>query len=154
MMGMAEAAQGAQHPGDEAMSCDQIFAELRTMEGTGVSDANVAQTDALTQEGRALSARHAAEIVRIKTPPPLAIVASLLPNAVGAALMAPEQARQVAAAMKLKSADARYSAKLGEQMDAEIADVTALMDANPRLPMLAQMAMEKDCKPPAEFQHE
>lgn len=148
MMRMGEDQPGNHRTGDGAMSCDDIFAELRTMQGEGVSQANIAQTDAVIAEGRALGAQHAAEMARQMTPSPLALVSALLPNAVGAALMAPEQARQVAAMARLKAADASYSAALGEHMDANIADVAKLMDDNPRLPRLAQLAMDKPCEPP------
>lgn len=148
MVRMGEDDPSSHRPGDEAMSCAQIFAELRTMQGEGVSEATAAQTDVVIGEGRALGAQHAAEMARQMTPSPLAIASSLLPNAVGAALMAPEQARQVAAMKKLAAADKRYSAQLSEHMTANTADLNRLMDGNPRLPRLSQLAMQKDCAPP------
>lgn len=150
LMGLDANAPASHRPGDDAMSCAQIFAELRTMQGEGVSDATAAHNDALIAEGRALSARHAAEIARQATPSPLAIASSLLPNAVGAALMAPEQARTALAMQRLKAADQRYSTSLGEQMDANAAEVGELVAANPRLPRLSKLAMHKQCTPPQE----
>ncbi len=148
MMRMGEDDPNTHRPGDDAMSCGQIFAELRTMQGEGVSDANAAQTDALIDEGRVLGAQHAAEMARQMTPSPLAIASSLLPNAIGAALMAPEQARQAVTMAKLKTEDDRYSAQLGQHMAANTADVGQLIDANPRMPRLSQLAMKKNCEPP------
>lgn len=148
MLRMGEDDPSSHRPGDEALSCAQIFAELRTMQGEGVSDATAAQTDEVIRDGRALGALHAAEMARQMTPSPLAIASSLLPNAIGAALMAPEQARTVAAMAKLKTADARYSTQLGEHMATNTAELGQLMDANPRLPRLSQLAMQKNCEPP------
>lgn len=148
MLRMGEDDPSTHRPGDEAMSCEQIFAELRTMQGEGVSDATAAQTDAVIAEGHVLGAKHAAEMARQMTPSPLAIASSLLPNAVGAALMAPEYARQAAAMAQLKTEDAQYNAQLGQHMAANTAEVSQLMDANPRLPRLSQLAMQKNCEPP------
>ncbi|MHB8913150.1 MAG: hypothetical protein ACYC42_11000, partial [Lysobacter sp.] len=136
--------------GDEAMSCEQIFAELSAMQGEGVSDATAAQTDRIIREGRVLGEAHAAEMVRQMTPSPLAIASSLLPNAIGAALMAPEQARTAVAMNKLKTADRHYSGKLGQHMVTNAAQVGQLMDTNPRLPRLSQLAMKRNCQPPQE----
>ena len=118
MIRMDEDDPSTHRPGDETMSCNQIFAELRTMQGEGVSEANAAQTDTVFREAQALGALHAAEMARQMTPSPLAIASSFLPNAVGALLMAPEQARTVAAMAKLKAEDERYSALLHQHMTA------------------------------------
>ena len=148
MMRMGEDDPSTHRPGDEALSCAQIFAEMQTMQGEGVSDANAAQTDALIGESKVLSAKHATEMARQMTPSPLAIASSLLPNAIGAAMMAPEYARQAAAMAQLKADDARFNAQLAQHSTATSVDLNQLMDANPRLPRLIQLSMQKACKPP------
>ena len=144
-MRMGEDDPSTHRPGDEALSCAQIFAEMQTMQGSGVSDANAAQTDALIGESKVLSAKHATEMARQMTPSPLAIASSLLPNAIGAAMMAPEYARQAAAMAQLKADDARFNAQLAHHSTATSVDLNQLMDANPRL---IQLSMQKGCKPP------
>ena len=148
MMRMGEDDPRMHRPGDEALSCAQIFAEMQTMQGDGVSDATAAQTDALIGESKVLGAKHAAEMAKQMTPSPLAIASSLMPNAIGAAMMAPEYARQAAAMAQLKADDARFNAKLAQHSTATSVDLNQLMDANPRLPRLIQLAMQKECKPP------
>ena len=148
MMRMGEDDPSTHRPGDKTLSCAQIFAEMQTMQGAGVSDANAAQTDALIGESKVLSAKHAAEMARQMTPSPLAIASSLLPNAIGAAMMAPEFARQAAAVAKLKTEDEHFNAKLAQHSTATSVDLNQLMGANPRLPRLIQLAMQKTCKPP------
>lgn len=150
MMGMTQDDPQTHRPGDEAMTCNEIFAELGTMQGEGVSETNAAQTEVLVAEGRELSARHTAEMARQATPSPLALASSLLPNAVGAALMAPEYARKMAATRQLKAEDESYAAQLGQQMTASSTDFSQLVQANPRLPRLSQLAMDKNCQPPAD----
>ena len=148
MMRMGEDDPSTHRRGDEGLSCAQIFAEMQTMQGEGVSDANAAQTDALIGESRVLGAKHAAEMAKQMTPSPLAIASSLLPNAIGAAMMAPEFARQAAAVAKLKTEDEHFNAKLAQHSTATSVDLNQLMDANPRLQRLIQLATQKACKPP------
>jgi hypothetical protein len=148
MMRMGEDDPSTHRPGDEALSCAQIFAEMQTMQGDGVSDANAEQTDALIGESKVLGAKHAAEMARQMTPSPLAIASSLLPNAIGAAVMAPEYARQAAAMAQLTADDARFNAQLAQHSTSTSVDLNQLMDANPRLPRLMQLSMQKACKPP------
>ena len=148
MMRMGEDDPSTHRPGDESMSCEQIFAELQTMEGEGISDATATQTDALNEEARVLGAQHEAEMARQMLPSPLAIASSLLPNAVGAALMAPEFARRGAAMTKLKANNERFNAKLNQHSTTSSVELSDLMDTNPRLPRLVQLAMQKECQPP------
>lgn len=150
MMLMGEDDPSTYRPGDEAMTCEQIFAELAAMEGEGVSDATAAQNEAVIDAGRGLAATHGAEIARQMAPPPLAIVASLLPNAAAAPLLAADMARKQAAAMKLKGADQRYNAQVQQQMTVNTDELGTLIAANPRLPRLSQLAIEKDCELPQE----
>ncbi|MDQ3040726.1 MAG: hypothetical protein M3R16_13155, partial [Pseudomonadota bacterium] len=109
-----------------------------------------AQTDALIREGEMLSAKHSAEITRQMTPSPLALAAGVLPNAASAALMAPESARRGVAMSKLKAEDEKYNARLGRHMAANTAEVGQLIDANPRLPRLSQLAIKQNCELPQE----
>ncbi len=148
MMRMGEDDPSTHRPGDESMSCEQIFAELQTMQGEGISDATAAQTDALNEEARVLGAQHKAEMARQMLPSPLAIASSLLPNAVGAALMAPEFARRGAAMTKLKANNERFNAKLNQHSTTSSVELSELMDTNPRLPRLMRLAMQKECQPP------
>ncbi len=148
MMHMGEDDPSSHRLDDEAMSCEQIFAELGTLQGEGVSDASAAETDSMIDEGRELSDLHTAEMARQAIPSPMALASSLLPNAVGAALMAPEQARTLAAMSTLKSADQRYSGKVDQHLATSAGEVGQLMDANPRLSRLSQLAIQKNCELP------
>lgn len=51
--GAAEADPSAKRPGDDAMTCDAIFAELQAEAGAGIGDANGARAEALVVEGTA-----------------------------------------------------------------------------------------------------
>lgn len=151
LMRMGEDDPSTHRPGDDAMSCAQIFAELRTMQGEGVSDATAAQTDAVIQQGLALGTRQAAEhAANQATGMSLAAASSLLPNFAGAMVMAPHQAKEVALMKKWQAEGAHYRGQVSEQTTASTAGVAQLMDANPRLPRLSQLAIKKNCEPPGE----
>lgn len=149
MLRMGEDDPSTHRAGDDAMSCTQIFAELRTMQGEGVSDATAAQTDEVIQQGLALGKRQAAEhAAHQASGMALAAASSLLPNFAGAIVMAPHQAKEVALMKKWQIEGAQYKGQVSQQTTASTVGVAQLIDANPRLPRLSQLAMQKNCEPP------
>lgn len=160
MMGMAKgfeaaaADPGAQRPGDDAMSCSQIFAELKTMAGVGISDATTKQSAAVVNDGTALATRQAGELTAfIAESYALGAGAGLLsaytPNFVGAAIAAAWQAKLMALAAKAQAEQAPINARINQAMLANTGEMSRAMQSNPRFARLAQLGMKKNCEPPA-----
>lgn len=151
----------ASRPGDEALTCAQLFAELKTMRGVGLSDATTRQAAASVEEGVALAQRQAAEIS--------ALVAQTI--AMGAAAGAIDLALtlatggfgggQAAAIASLifianatalatkQQADARpVRGRMNQTMVAGSGELSRSLEANPRFARLGQLAMNQSCPPP------
>lgn len=159
LMGMAagfEAAAAdpnAQRPGDDAMTCTQIFAELTTMRGVGVSDATATQSEAVVKDGTALATRQAGELTAfIAESYALGAGAGLLsaytPNFVGAAIAAAWQAQLMALAAKAQAEQAPIRARTNQAMLANTGEMSRAMQSNPRFARLMQLGMKKNCEPP------
>lgn len=58
----AAADPSARRPGDDAMTCAQIFGELKTIAGVGIADANTAKAEAVVRDRTALATRQAGEM--------------------------------------------------------------------------------------------
>lgn len=160
MMGMAaglEAAANdprARRPGDEAMSCNQIFAELKTMAGVGISEANTAQLDTVVRDGGAAVARGAADTTAFMAETTaigiaMAAMGPYVPNFVGAAIVAAWQARAVAFGARQQAEQAKLTAQMRPAFSAATADLAKSMQANPRFARLGQLAIRKACEAPA-----
>ena len=160
MMGMAKgfaaaaADPSAQRPDDDAMSCSQIFAELKTMAGVGISDATATQSAAVAKDGAALATQQAGEMTAfIAESYALGAGAGLLsaytPNFVGAAIAAALQAKLMALAAKAQAEQAPINARMNQAMLANTGEMSRAMQSNPRFARLAQLGMKKNCEPPA-----
>jgi hypothetical protein len=165
MKAMAQNAQTSMNdpagvrPGDERMSCADIEAEMRTMNGVGVSDQHRAQGEAAKQEFQATAAKQRAEATA------LAAKESAEVSAAAAADTATELATgglvrgRATEAVTRKSLDEQKV--VGERMAKEMApkeqavfgavinsggDMNQSMQSNPRFARLMKLAMDKQCR--------
>ncbi len=145
MMQMGKVDPSAQRPGDDAMTCAQIHAEMVKLQPKGVSAAEAARHEKLVEDGRTLTTRRAAETAAVTAPivaQQTAIAMLPLPNAVSTALLMPQQKalEQVTAA-----AGQRFVAET-RQTTAGAADIIgSKLGSDPRLPRLAQLSASKHC---------
>ncbi len=160
MFGMAtilEAAANdprARRPGDEAMTCAQIFDELKTMADVGLSQATSGRMGAVVKEGQATAARGLAEGTAFMAETTaigiaMAAMGPYVPNFVGAAIVTAWQARAVALGARQQAEQAKLSAKVSPAFTAAAAELAQSMQANPRFARLGQLAIQKACEPPA-----
>jgi hypothetical protein len=160
MFGMAtrfEAAANdprARRPGDEAMACAQIFDELKTMADVGLSKATTAQMATAVQQGQATAARGTAEMTAFMAETTaigiaMAAMGPYVPNFVGAAIAAAWQARAVALGARQQAEQAKLSAQMSPAFTAAAAELAQSMQSNPRFARLGQLAIRKECEPPA-----
>jgi hypothetical protein len=152
-MGAVANDPSARRPGDDSMSCAAIFAELRTMAGVGISEANAARNQAALDESKALGKRQAAEtgafIAETYALGAVAgVVGAFTPNFVGAAIAAAWQAQAVALGTRQMAEQAPVRARATEAMTASMDELTRSMEANPRFARLGQLAADKRCEPP------
>ncbi len=161
MMGMAggmDAAfgdPGAQRPGDNAMTCPQIFAELQTMAGVGISDLNVAQAEAVAAEGVALANKQAAElstfmIASFALGQALGAASLVMPGFVAQAIATAWAGQFVALGVKAQTEQAPVNARMSAVIQSSFGELMQSMQANPRFGRLMQQALAKECEPPAE----
>ncbi|MEO5845255.1 MAG: hypothetical protein ABIQ33_10485 [Caldimonas sp.] len=133
-------------PGDDALTCAQIHAEMVKRQPKGVSAAEAARQEKQIEDGRTLSARRGAETAAQTAPhvaAQTAIAMTPMPNAAATALNAPHQAeiQRITGA-----AGQRYLAEQ-RQSTAGAADVIgSKLGHDPRLMHLAQLSAGKRCK--------
>lgn len=144
-------ASGAERPGDEQMTCDQIIAELKQQPVSGVTPANRAESAAAGAQLKgaigAASGDAAAAMAAGTATTAAASGAALLPggNAVAGAAMSTQMAQQQALIANNKPAiDAARGRAMAANANATM-DVTAMMRAHPRFARLAQLAGAKGC---------
>lgn len=143
----------ARRPGDEQLSCEEIFAEMTALGGDVLSDAGASQADAAVAEGTALGRRQAGEMG--------AFVAGTF--ALGAAMGAASVVMPGFAVAAIATAWASSAAAMGTRQAAEQAalrprrdeailasaeDFERAMAANPRFARLTDLAMDRECKEP------
>jgi len=161
MIGMATsldagaADPSAQRPGDDALTCSAIFTELKTMAGVGISDISAARAEADVREGTAMANRQAGELnAFIAESYALGAVAGLVgaftPNFVGAAIASAWQTQAIALGTRLTAEQAPLRARQSETVLASAKELSQSMNANPRFARLGQLAMNRQCEPPAE----
>ena len=160
MFGLATSLEGAANdpratrPGDEAMSCAQIFDELKAMTDVGLSKATTTQMAGVVQQGQASVARGTAEMTAFMAETTaigiaLAAMGPYVPNFVGAAITAAWQSKAIALGARQQAEQAKLSAQMGPAFSAAAAELAQSMQANPRFARLGQLAMKKECEPPA-----
>jgi hypothetical protein len=143
----------ARRPGDEAMTCATIFAELKTLADVGISETSTAKAEAAVAGGTAMVTRQTAQLTAfIVETYALGLVAGAVgaytPNFVGAALAAAWQARAMGLGATIAADQASLRAPLSEAMLANVGELGESMRANPRFARLMQMGAGKDCEPP------
>lgn len=160
MMGMGESFErgaadtSAHRPNDAALTCEQIMAELQTMEGVGVSDTSAAQSEVAINEATAAAAKGAGEITAFMAETQAlgaaAAGASLLgpvgSYVAGAALSGIVQARQMALAKKAQANQAAVREKMDPVVIASARDMNESMQRNPRFARLLQLGIQKNCR--------
>jgi hypothetical protein len=147
LMNMAQPDPNANLPGDSALSCDQMFAEMQSTPMKGVSNAQAARTEALIEESRTLDARMGAQTQAAIAPETAVLSAAataggLLPNAVNSAAtygaMASINAKTGAAAQANLKERRRLSNETASAIDLHL-------NNNPRVAHLAKLAAAKGC---------
>ena len=143
----------ARRPGDEAMSCAAIFAELKTLADVGISETSAAKAEAAVAGGTAMVTRQTAQLSAfIVETYALGLVAGAVgaytPNFVGAALAAAWQARAMGLGATMAAEQASLRAPLSEAMLANVGELGESMRANPRFARLMQLGTSKECEPP------
>lgn len=150
MMELAKDDPTAHRPGDDAMSCAAIFAELETKtRGMRISKEEAARREKTVHDGQTLNERHGAKAAaalapNVATNQALAAIAPFVPGGVLEPLIAANQADIQA---KGKIAGAAYSAE-ARKLTGESANAAASTMRDPRTRRLSQLAAQKDCQPP------
>ena len=161
MTGMAAQLQAsggdptASRPGDDAMTCDAIFAQLRNEAGAGIADVDGARAQALVLEGTAMADRQAGELAgfMVETQAVGAaagVVGAFTPNFVGAAIAAAWQAHAIGFAAKQSAEAAPLRAQANQAVAASMDELNRSMMSNPRFLRLGQLATARNCQPPAQ----
>ena len=143
----------ARRPGDEAMSCAQIFDELKTMADVGLSKATTGQMATVVKEGEASVARGVAEGTAFMAETvaigiAMAAMGPYVPNFVGAAIVSAWQGRALALGTRLQGEQAKLSAQMSPAFGAAAAELAQSMQSNPRFARLGQLAIQKTCEAP------
>lgn len=140
-------------PGDDALSCRQIFDELKSLTDVGLSKATTERMESVAQQGEVQAARSAAEMTAFMVETTAVGVAigamsAVVPNFVGAAIAAAWQARAVAFAAKQQAEAAKLSTQLSPALGDAAKELAQAMQADPRFARLSQLAMQNECEPP------
>jgi len=140
-------APGGERPGDEAMTCTEVIAEMQSMSFVGVTAdtarENLAAGNQLraayeggTSAAAAMGARHSMETMAVAT----------MPNAVQGAVMYRHAAEQAALgranSASMASARGRASNAISEASE----ELAANLHANPRFARLIQIVQQKNCQ--------
>lgn len=148
MMEIAKDDPAAHRPGDDAMSCAAIFAELETKtRDIRISKEEAARRQKTLSDMQTFNERHgtkaaAALAPNVATNQALAAIAPFVPNAALAPAIAANQADIQA---KGKVAANAYSAE-ARKLTGESATAAASTMSDPRTRRLSQLAVEKDCQ--------
>jgi len=136
-------------PGDDAMTCDDIKAELASQPGfTGVSAEHRAEAASASQNLQTTAAKveaeAAAEQAKETATTASAASAAGVPG-VGAAAAAANTASSAAASAKAKAELMPAEQQAFNSGAASMSDLSSQMAANPRLGRLFQLAQNKNC---------
>ncbi len=131
-------------PGDEAMTCEQIFTELEARNPAGVSPEEAARQEALVEQGRTMNERHA-RMSAIESAPEAAALqtASMLPGPIGA----PIATAAIASAQKKSvGATKRYMTEVHQVTGGAADIVDQKFGQDPRVARLSQLALSRECQ--------
>jgi len=141
---------GGERPGDASMTCEQIAAELTATPAQGVSREHAAEGTAAAEDYKARMARLQAEAATASAAQTGAnVAAAAVPgNAASGAAMTSQMATQQAFNAKAKAEIDPAIARMQSANAASMGDVTRMIQANPRLGRLIQLAGAKNCRMP------
>ena len=141
---------GGERPGDERLTCDQIQAELRATPAQGVSRENAAEGVAAAEDYKARMAKLQAEAAAASAAQAAvnvgaAAAGAVVGNAASGAAMASQMAMQESISAKARAEIDPAVARMQAANAASMGDVTRMLQANPRLGRLMQLAVAKNC---------
>jgi hypothetical protein len=154
---LAAAAPSASRPGDDALTCGQIFAEMAGASASFAETPEAAKTQASLDAYLALRKKHEAENLALQAQGNAAIMASaaadmatggLSKGAATNAVAMGIEAEALAQAQRQQAEDRPALADMGAAIDASALQDAAMMQANPRAARLGQLAVERNCQPP------
>ncbi len=149
----AQTDPSATRPGDEAMTCDQIKAELmqqpwqapnqtHVAEAQAATRAQMATTAQLQAEGTAMAARESSENLAASG---LSMVNPVAGAAAQSALNAQQQAEQAALNAKAKAELEPEAQRTMRATGTLMGDANAQLQSNPRTGRLMYLASQKNC---------
>ena len=141
---------GGERPGDAAMTCEQIAAELTATPAQGVSREHAAEGTAAAEDYKARMARLQAEAAAASAAQAgVNVAAAAVPgNAASGAAMASQKAMQDTFSAKAKAEIDPAVARMQAANAASMGDVTRMIQSNPRIGRLIQLAGAKNCRLP------
>lgn len=151
MLKLTEDDPTAHRPGDESMTCADIFTELQVATGDlRISTEEVARRQKTIDDMQTLNQRHGTKAAAALAPnvaamQAIGVVAPFVPSAVTEPAIIAQQAQIQA---KGKVAANAYSAE-ARKLTGESADIAASTMGNPRTRRLSQLAVQRDCKEPS-----
>jgi hypothetical protein len=141
-----------QRPGDEAMSCDAIKAEIMAQGGVTLNREHVAQARSAARNYQGKQAQVVAEVARAEAAESamnLAASASNLVPGAGRAADAAAEAASTAINDRLKAHAAATLTPASQEMFSSTAtvtgDIASNLQQNPRQARLFSLAMQKNC---------
>ena len=157
-VGDAEAARPeAQRPGDEAMSCEQIFAEMGVVSGDFAATPEDAQTQASLDEYLAMKKRQDAEIAAAAAVGNAKLMGAaavdmatggLSKGAVTSSAATALNTEAMARAARFKAEARPVVGRMNQAIDASAQYGAQQLQANPRAAQLGQLAIRKNCRAP------
>lgn len=150
MLQLAQDNPSAHRPGDDTMTCADIFAELGVATSAmSLSDEEAARRQKTVDDAQTLNERHATKAAAELAPNAAAMqaigaVAPFVPSAVIDPAVAAQQAQIQA---KGKVAGDAYAAE-ARHLTSESAAAIASTMSDPRTLRLSQLAVQKDCQQP------
>lgn len=148
-LGAAAATPGGAHPGDASMGCEQIIAELRASDFSGVGTDTAAEGAAAGEQLRdamASTQARAASLAARQTAETAAV--STAPNAVQGAVALQHEAEQAALRRSARAEIRPAQTRAGLANAASAQELAASLQANPRVAALFQLAAARNCQVP------
>ena len=142
---------GGDRPGDDRLTCDQIAAELRSSPAPGVSREHAAEGVAAAEDYKARMARlqaegAAASAAQASVNVGAAAAGAVVGNAASGAAMASQMAMQETMSAKARAEIDPAVARMQAANAASLGDVTRMLQSNPRVGKLIQLAAAKNCQ--------
>ncbi len=153
------AASGGERPGDDAMTCADITAEMKTMKGVGLTEAQRKENAAAASEYQAILAKQQAQATALGLEATAAVNAAaaadtateiatggVVRGKAAAATQAAYQARGEAMGKQMAEDRKPVEQRVGAATSASTQAMSQNMQSNPRFSRLVQLAIAKNCK--------